>query len=132
MTGSPVREFGFRFDPTYRVLGRLFGISERSAMVRVFDDQFLARFGWWSVRTPVSNIRSVAVTGPYQIIKTAGPAHLSLVDRGLTFATNPTRGVCLEFAEPVRGIEPFGLLRHPNLTVTVADVPGLVELLRLS
>ena len=60
-------------------------------------------------------------------VKTAGPAHLSLADRGLTFATNGDRGVCLIMREPVSGIDPFGLLRHPNLTVTVADCDGLVN-----
>jgi hypothetical protein len=29
--------------------------------------------------------------------------------------------------EPIPGIDPVGLLRHPNLTLTVADCEGLVE-----
>lgn len=63
----------------------------------------------------------MSITGPYRFVKTAGPAHLSLTDRGLTFATNGDRGVCLAMVEPVRGIDLFGLLPHPNLTLTVAD-----------
>ena len=57
-------------------------------------------------------------------------ARLSLADRGLTFGTVATRGVCIQFREPVRGIEPTGLLRHPNLTVTVAEPDLLVTRLR--
>jgi hypothetical protein len=38
--------------------------------------------------------------------------------------------VCLTFRDPVRGIDPIGLIRHPGLTVTVDDVDGLIEALR--
>jgi hypothetical protein len=107
----------------------LFGITDQRSLVRVTDLHFTARFGPWAVRTPLSNVRAVSVTGPYHFLKTAGPAHLSLTDRGLTFATNADRGVCVEFVEPVTGLEPFGVLHHPNLTVTVADTRGLAELL---
>ena len=37
--------------------------------------------------------------------------------------------VCLRLREPVPGIEPTGLLRHPGVTVTVADPDELVRLL---
>jgi len=37
--------------------------------------------------------------------------------------------VCLEFHEPVTGIDPLGLIRHPGLTVTVADPEGLAAAL---
>ena len=60
------------------------------------------------------------------MLKTIGPAHLSLADRGLTFATNRDEGVCIRFHEPVKGIDPLGVLRHPALTVTVDDVDALV------
>jgi hypothetical protein len=82
------------------------------------------------VETALDNVVDVSVTGPYRFVKTAGPAHLSLADRGLTFATNGDRGVCLTMREPIRGIDPFGLLRHPNLTVTVADCDGLADAVR--
>ena len=62
--------------------------------------------------------------------QTAGPAHLGLSDRGLTFASNGERGVLISFHQPVPGIEPTGRLRHPELTVTVADVEGLASMLR--
>ncbi|WP_156662507.1 hypothetical protein [Mycobacterium sp. 1274761.0] len=89
-----------------------------------------ARFGPWQVQTALDNIADVSITGPYAFIKTAGPGHLSFADRGLTFATNGDRGVCLVMVEPIRGIDPFGLLRHPNLTLTVADCDGLADIVR--
>ena len=72
----------------------------------------------------------MAVTGPYAFLKTAGPARLAITDRGLTFATNGDRGVLVSFRTPVRGLDPLGLLRHPELTLTVRDVDGLAALLR--
>jgi hypothetical protein len=77
----------------------------------------------------VRNIAAVDVTGPYAFLKTAGPARLAITDRGLTFASNRDRGVRITFHSPVAGIDPLGAIRHPELTVTVLDVDGLVEAL---
>ena len=68
--------------------------------------------------------------GPYAFWKTAGSARLAITDRGLTFATNGERGVLITFRTPVRGLDPFGVVRHPELTVTVAEPERLAELLR--
>jgi hypothetical protein len=107
-------------------------IPER-AWVEVRQEELEARFGRWRVRTPVGNVVSAEVTGPYSFLKTAGPPRLGITDRGLTFATNGDRGVCITFAVPVPGIavRPFGRLRHPELTVTVLDVGGLIAALGL-
>ena len=88
-----------------------------------------ARFGPWRVRTPLANVVDVAITGPYAFWKTAGPARLAITDRGLTFATNGDRGVLISFRTPVRGLDPLGIVRHPELTVTVAEVDRLAKLL---
>jgi hypothetical protein len=121
--------FPFRFDPKYRRLARLFGVTPERAWVDIREEEVDARYGPWRVRTPVTNIARVEVTGPYAFFKTAGPARLGIADRGLTFASNGDRGVCLTFHSPVPGIDPFGRLRHPELTVTVLDVDGLAEAL---
>ena len=88
------------------------------------------RFGPWSLRTPLANVAGVDLTGGYAFIKTAGPPHLSLSDRGVTFATNGDRGVCVKFHEPVRGIDPTGRIVHPGATMTVVDPDGLAALLQ--
>jgi len=123
------QRFPFDFDPRYRIAARPFGVQPSSAYVELDDDRLLARFGPWTVETPRSNVRGAGVTGPYALVKTIGPAHLSLVDRGLTFATNADAGACLSFRTPVKGMDPLGLIKHPGLTVTVADPDGLVALL---
>ena len=89
------------------------------------------RFGPWSLRSPVQNVLEATETADFAYLKTAGPPHLSFVDRGITFATNADRGVCLRFDDPVRSIDWIGLIRHPGATVTVADVAGLRRALRL-
>ncbi len=119
--------FTFRFADAYRHPARLFGITHQTAWVDVGEDVLRARFGPWRVTTPLAKISAVAVTGPFAFLKTAGPARLAITDRGLTFATNGERGVLISFHSPVRGLDPLGLLRHPELTVTVADVAGLAE-----
>lgn len=117
--------FAFRFEPAYRWAGLPFNIRPQTADVVVTEHRLLARLGPWKVDTPRSNIVSTTRTGPYGFIRTAGPAHLSLADRGMTMATNGRAGLCISFAEAVRGIDPTGRIRHPGLTVTVEDVDGL-------
>ena len=116
----------FAFSPGYQVAGLPFGVTPRTAWAEV-DDHLTVRFGPWRLRTPLRNVEDTAVTGDYAFLKTAGPAHLSFADRGVTFATNGDRGLCIRFHEPVAALWP---LHHPSATLTVADVDGLREALR--
>ena len=119
-------DFAFRFTPGYRAAARPFGITPRRTSITVDSSELAVRFGPWRARTELSNIESITRTGPFGFLKTAGPAHLGLTDHGLTFATNGDRGVCMTFHDPIAGIEPTGLLRHPELTLTVDDVDGFI------
>jgi hypothetical protein len=122
-------EFAFRFDRRYRALLAIAGVRPDRALVCVERGELDARFGPWRVRTPVANVTCTQVTGPYSPLKAIG-TRLSFKDRGLTFGTNTERGLCIEFRDPVPGIEPTGRFRHPGLTVTVEDVEGLRDALR--
>lgn len=126
---SPEQEFAFAFESRYRRVARLFGVTEATTRVVVSDSSFDTRYGPWKVSTALTNITGLQLTGPYNFFKTVGPAHYSFADHGLTFATNGRQGVCLEFRVPIHGA-PFGLIRHPNLTVTVADGPGLIAAIK--
>jgi hypothetical protein len=121
--------FAFAFDPTYRRLSRVFGVTPASAWVEVGGGLLMARFGPWRVTTPLANVIGAEVTGPYAFIKTAGPARLAITDRGITFATNGHRGVRIDFRTPVPGLDPLRLIKHPELTVTVQDYDRLATLL---
>jgi hypothetical protein len=124
------RRFLFRFDPKYARINQRFGVTPDRAWVEVTDDELRAQFGLWRVRTPLANVASAAITGPYRFAKTAGPARLGVTDLGLTFASNGERGVLITFKKRIAGIEPFGILRHGELTVTVAEPVELTSLLR--
>ena len=129
--GVSAERFGFRFDRVHRLLALPFGVNPGTAHVEVdrAEQRFVAQFGPWRVETELSNVDDATITGGYFVAKTAGPAHLSLLDRGLTFATNDVRGVCIRFRDAVRGIDPAGIIRHPALTVTVDDPDRLVATL---
>ena len=124
------QRFEFAFAPAYRVASAPFGVTPKSSWVEVSRAGLDAHFGPWRLSTPIANVKAVSITGPYRFVKTAGPARLAITDRGLTFATNGRRGVLVLFHSPVRGIDPLGLIRHPELTVTVADVDGLASALQ--
>jgi hypothetical protein len=110
-------DFAVPFPWLRRVLGSRSGLELDAAGLRV-------RFGPWLVETPLSNLAGAEATGPYSVFRSFG-VRLSLADRGLTFGTTARGGVCLRFREPVAGIDPWGRIRHPGLTVTVAE-PELV------
>ena len=102
-----------------------FGVRPGRDGVTITDQTFLVTFGFLKLHTPLGNIDEAHVTRDYRWWTAAG-ARLSLADRGLTFGTNRSAGVCVHFREPV----PSPLLRHQGhtaLTVTVADVDGLAE-----
>ena len=117
--------FEFAFAPAYRLPALLFGVMPATTWVEVDAEELRCRFGPWSLRTPRSNIASTELSGGFGFLKTAGPAHLSFADRGVTFATNPDRALCVSFHTPVRAIDPTGLIRHPGATFTVADPEAL-------
>ena len=119
--------FPFRFERRLVPFSLAFGVTPRTAWVEVDDEDLTVRFGLWRLVTPRRNIVEGQLTGPYSFAKVAGPAHLSFSDRGVTFATTTEQGVCFTLREPVSGIAPFGTLRHPGVTVTVAEPERLLE-----
>lgn len=119
--------FRFSFQPLFEQVGKLVGVRPDSAEVEVRAHEVIVRFGPWGMRFDRALVTGAEVTGPFHPLKVIGPPHLSLADRGITFATNARRGVCIQLAKPQKGIEPLGVLKHPGLTVTVADPDGLVQ-----
>lgn len=115
-----VEQFSMAFDARFRLPLAAFGVTPETAHVTLAPDRLVACFGPWTCHTIPANVRDVTVTGPYRWYRAIG-ARLSLVDRGLTFGSSTGRGVCLLFREPVPGLDPLGLLRHPGLTLTVTE-----------
>jgi hypothetical protein len=115
----------FAFHPSYRLPALAFGVTPSTARVVVEDGLLRVRFGPWRLETPLSNIASSQVSDGYSFVKTAGPAHLSFTDRGVTFATSPGPGLCVTFHEPVKAIDWVGVIRHPGATMTVEHPTAL-------
>ena len=113
-------QFEMAFDPRFRLPLAALGVTPATAHVTVTADRLVACFGPWTCRTTPANVQAVGVTGPYRWYRAIGP-RLSLADHGLTFGTSTARGVCLLLRKPVPGIDPLGTIRHPDLTLTVAD-----------
>ncbi len=119
----------FPFDVDRRFLPVLLPLGFRSATngVTLADDGHVAvTFGFFSLRTSLDNIEGAHVTRDYRWWTAIG-ARLSFADDGLTFGTNARAGVCMHFRQRV----PSVLRRrgHSALTVTVADLQGLVDAL---
>jgi len=38
--------------------------------------------------------------------------------------------MCLQFGDPVPALDPFGLIRHPDPTVTITDPAGLIDIMK--
>jgi hypothetical protein len=109
---------------------RAFGVRADRAWALIADGTLTVRYGPWVMRAELANIRSIEVTGPYRPWRVAGPAHVSLTDLGLTFATNAAAGVCVQFDEPVPGLLPTRMIVHPGLTFTVAEPERFAATLR--
>ncbi len=123
------QRFDLDFSRDVQRWNRLFAVNPRTAYLLVDDGALIAHFGPWTLTTTLNNIVDATITGPYRLWRVAGPARLSFADRGLTFATTTRTGLCLTFRSPVPGIEPLGIVRHPNLTVTVKDPTALAKAL---
>jgi hypothetical protein len=118
----------FPFDFDYPLAAPLaaVGVTPFTAHVEVADGWFDVRFGPWRLRTPLANLGSSHITGPYRAYRALG-THISFADRGVTFGTNTRRGLCVEFLRPVPAALPAGLLKHPAATVTVREPERLRE-----
>jgi len=121
--------FEFAFAAAYRLPALAFGVRPASAFVTVTGEELRVHFGLWRLVTALDNIAGTEVTGDFAWLKTAGPPHLSFADRGVTFATNGDRALCVQFVRPVSAIDPTGILKHPAATLTVAEPEALRDVL---
>ena len=125
--GGRTLAFSFAFEPPLDTWARWCAVVPTRSYIRVDDHGFEAVYGLWRVATPWSNVVGVERTGPYRARKVAGPARVSWADRGITMAATTVGGACLRFRRPVRGIDPFGVVRHPGATFGVVDLDRFIE-----
>ena len=115
--------FPIRIGRKSRPLLRLFGVKGDNAWVDL-DGSFDARFGAYRLRTPIGNLASWRIEGPWLWLTAIG-VRMSLRHRDLTFGGSPHGGVRVNFRERV----PYGPFRIPALYVTVDDLEGLAQAL---
>jgi hypothetical protein len=116
--------FPIRVGPRSRPFLRLlFGVRPDNAYVDL-DGELHARFGNFRVTTPIANIASWRIEGPWLWITAIG-VRTSLRHRDVTFGGSSRGGVRLDFKERL----PFLFFRIPALYVTVEDLSGLAAAL---
>lgn len=105
---------------------RVFGVrGANDAWVDLDDDSLTARFGWSHATTPIANIASWRIEGPWRWVTAIG-VRRSFRHADITFGGSPKGGVRLDFRQPVRIVR----LRAPALYLTVEDLEGLGQALR--
>ena len=120
--------FAYTVDARLAPFWLPFGLRPWKDGVTITDDETLrATFGFIRIETPLSNVDEAHITRNYRWWTAAG-VRRSLVDDGLTLGTNTDAGVCVHFREPVSS--PLRRKGHSAVTVTVADVDGLVDRLQ--
>lgn len=114
--------FPIRLGRKSRPVLLLFGVREGNAFVDI-DGELDANFGFFHLRTPISNIVRYSIEGPWLWIKAIG-VRRGVLHGDLTYGGSHLGGVRLDFAEPVRSF-----LKVPALYVTVEDLDGFAAAL---
>ncbi len=113
---GPVR-YPIRIDRRHRWLLLPWGVRDATAEVRLEGGQMIARFGRATMQTPISNILSWEISGPYRWFTALG-VRRSVRHGDFTFGGSAHGGVRMDFRERVR----WSVFRVPALYVTVDDL----------
>jgi hypothetical protein len=113
--------FPIRIGRRSRLYLRLWTVRPETACVELNDDLDV-QFGRFRIRTPVANLASWRIEGPFLWVTAIG------IRRGLrhgdvSFAGSPHGGVRIDFKERV----PWGFLNVPAIYVGADDLDGLAD-----
>ena len=111
--------FPIRIGQRSRGFIRLWTARPESAYVEV-NDELDVHFGRLRLQTPIANIASWQIEGPFRWITAIG-VRRSVRHGDVSFAGSPHGGVRIDFKEPV----PWGFMRVPAIYVGVDDLAGL-------
>ena len=119
--------FPYKVDMKFAPIWLPFGVRpSKDGVTITAEGLFKATFGFLRLETARDNVTGAHVTRDYRWWTAIG-ARASFVDDGLTFGTNTNAGVCVHFQEKVKSA--FSRRGHSALTVTVADLDGLIQAL---
>jgi len=114
-------EFPIRIQANLKPILLLFGVHDDGrAKVILADGEFIATFGRFGARTPLANIESWDITGPYNSLRAVG-VRRSIPKPDLSFGGSAHGGLRVHFRERVRAAR----LMNTELYVTVDDLEGL-------
>lgn len=113
-------DFPIRLSPGLRPILILFGVRTHTADVRLDEERIVARFGFFTAESAISNIVRWDITGPYRWWRAVG-VRRTVGTHDLSFGGSAHGGVCLHFRERVR----IGRLSVSDLYLTVDDLAGL-------
>lgn len=123
--------FPIRVGRRSRLLLRLFfGVRPENAWVELDGEpggDLSVRFGWFRFRTPLANLASWRIEGPFRWITAIG-VRRSVRHGDVTFGGSHHGGVRIDFRDRV----PWGPFRVPAIYLTADDLEALgAELTRL-
>lgn len=99
----------------------LFGVRPDNAWIDV-DQELDVRFGWYRFRTPISNLASWRIEGPFRWITAIG-VRRSFRHGDVTFGGSPHGGVRIDFHEPVA----WGPFHVPAVYLPADDLGALAS-----
>lgn len=115
--------FPIRIGPRSRWVVRLWSARPETSYVELDDgpgDAIAVHFGRFWFRTPIANIASWRIEGPFRWVTAIG-VRMSIRHGDVSFAGSAHGGVRLDFRERVRA----GILKVPAIYVGVDDLDGL-------
>jgi hypothetical protein len=120
----PASTFPIRVGRRSRLLLRLFfGVKPAEARITLGDGpdgELDVVFGWAHFHTPMANVASWRIEGPFRWITAIG-IRMSIRHRDLTFGGSHHGGVRIDFRERVR----WSLFRVPAIYVSADDLEAL-------
>jgi hypothetical protein len=115
---AAAKRFPIRVGRNSRPLLLLFGVRGGNAYIDL-DNDVAVSFGFFRFRTPLSNVISWRIEGPWLWITAIG-VRMSIRHRDVSFDGSHLGGVRLDFGERVR----WGPINVPAIYVTVEDLDG--------
>jgi hypothetical protein len=125
----PVERFDIRLGPRSLPLLRLWGVKPGLAYAEVGEapgGELQARFGRVRFATPLANVASWRIEGPFIWVKAIG-VRRSLRGGDVSFAGAAHGGVRIDFREPVR----WSRFRVPALYIGADNLDAFAAALRL-
>jgi hypothetical protein len=113
--------FPYAIDRRWRSLLRLFGVEgPETAWVDLDGRTLTARFGRFGFATPITNLVSWQVEGPWRSVTAIG-VRRSIRHADITFGGTSRGGIRIDFVEPIQ----LGWVRPPAIYLTVEDPVAL-------